>query len=81
MKVRKEELARVPRSLFDRPLTALRRDSKLMKLKQGLGMKAGFQKPPPSLMSHPLVEPSAEWLVHEDWALLQVGRLQGSLWP
>lgn len=56
----KSEHARVPRSLFDRPTAAIlkaRRDAKLQRLKP------------------PAAEPSAdkpEWLIQEDWALLQV---------
>jgi E1A-binding protein p400 len=75
LKVRKEEHPRVPRSLFDRPLNALKKDSKLLKLRQQTmaGLKPGLQKPLPSLVQgRPMLEPQAEWLVNEDWALLQV---------
>ena len=73
--MRKEEQPRVPRSLFDRPTAALikmRRDLKLQKLKQGL-VKQSF-KPVP-VVNKPLMDTNQdnpEWLIHEDWALLQV---------
>jgi hypothetical protein len=67
-KVRKEEHHRAPRSLFDRPQSLLRKERDL-KLKQ-------FAKPmkPQLLQSRPMesVETQSDWLVHEDWALLQV---------
>ena len=73
MKVRKDDHPRVPRSLFDRPLLAR---SKLMKMKQqqGFGMKPGLQKTHPGLPQRPpeLLGDQPEWLIHEDWALLQV---------
>ena len=64
---------RVPRSLFDRPMQALRKDAKLVKLRQGLPHHKSL-KPQP-LMSRPLIDQmpdQPEWLIHEDWALLQV---------
>lgn len=70
-KVRKEEQARVPKSLFDRPMSLLRRDAKL-KLKQGFGIKP--LKPTPMLSTRPMMDTGPEhpeWLIHEDWALLQ----------
>ena len=69
-KVRKEEHHRVPRSLFDRPQSLLRkeRDQKMMKLKQ-------FPKSvrPQIVPSRPAeTEEAHPWLIHEDWALLLV---------
>ncbi len=64
--MRKEDAPRVPRSLFDRP-------SKLVKLKQQQLMKP-FSKPTP-MLGRPIMDQShdhPEWLIHEDWALLQV---------
>ncbi|XP_022342498.2 helicase domino-like isoform X2 [Crassostrea virginica] len=69
-KQRKEEQTRVPRSLFDRP------SAQLLKIRREHKQKSGLLKPfrpvPP-----PIVKPNAdtsdhpEWLIHEDWALLQ----------
>ncbi|XP_052714541.1 helicase domino-like isoform X2 [Crassostrea angulata] len=69
-KQRKEEQTRVPRSLFDRPT------AQLLKIRREHKQKSGLLKPfrpvPP-----PIVKPNAdssdhpEWLIHEDWALLQ----------
>ncbi|KAL8561066.1 hypothetical protein ACOMHN_031010 [Nucella lapillus] len=82
-KQRKEEAPQVPRSLFDRPSSALvkiRRELKMQRLKAaGLGIQQKQPLRPTSLpapLSHkaPLVEQSEghpEWLIHEDWALLQ----------
>ncbi len=71
--IRKDDQPKVPRSLFDRASSAaLRRDSsKLIKLKPGFSMKQ-FHKPQP-VMSRPMMDSSdqPEWLIHEDWALLQ----------
>jgi hypothetical protein len=78
-KVRKEETVYAPRSLFDRPspaLAKLRRDLKLQKFR-------GIVRPPiplpnltlktPALPIRPIEENenTPEWLVHEDWILLQ----------
>lgn len=78
-KQRKEEQPRVPRSLFDRPTAALlkmRREAKILKLRQGL-IKPFPRPTTPAATSKPLgIEPTQdhpEWLIHEDWALLQVG--------
>lgn len=80
-KQRKEEAPRVPRSLFDRPNSALvkmRREMKLQKLKAGLGMHKQPLRPstlPTHLPPKPVMEQSEghlDWLIHEDWALLQV---------
>lgn len=74
-KQRKEEQPRVPRSLFDRPNAALlkiRREAKLQKLKQGL-IKP--YRPVQPMLNKPTGEPPVDhpdWLIHEDWALLQV---------
>ncbi|XP_074640439.1 helicase domino-like isoform X2 [Tubulanus polymorphus] len=85
-KVRKEEQPRVPRSLFDRPSAALlkmRRDAKMQKLRQGLVKPSGLttssangssSSKPLQPLNKPLVDISSdqpEWLIHEDWALLQ----------
>ena len=74
--MRKDDQPRVPRSLFDRPSAALRRDAKqLVKLKQQ-GMSRLFKPAlPSSASSRPLLGDAPEhpdWLIHEDWALLQV---------
>ncbi|KAK2193491.1 hypothetical protein NP493_12g07040 [Ridgeia piscesae] len=75
IKVRKEEQPRVPRSLFNRPMSALRRDaSKLVKLKHHALLKP-FKPQPLSAVNRPLMDTThdqPEWLIHEDWALLQV---------
>lgn len=78
-KVRKEETVYAPRSLFDRPspaLAKLRRDLKLQKCR-------GIVRPPiplpnltlktPALPIRPIEENenTPEWLIHEDWILLQ----------
>lgn len=70
-KARKEEQPRVPRSLFDRPTSALLKLRREAKLKQGLlkpfrPVPQMLNKPPDPTPDHP------EWLIHEDWALLQV---------
>ena len=75
MKAR-DDLPSVPRSLFDCPQTIaqrLERDGRLMKpnffkpvktqLQAVAGMNRAALEP---LQDHP------EWLIHEDWALLQV---------
>ena len=82
-KVRREEQPRVPRSLFDRPLGGLRRDLKMQKLRPGLNSaglhhkSAGSLKSGQPLMNRPVMDQAAvdspDWLIHEDWALLQVG--------
>ncbi|CAC5423288.1 EP400 [Mytilus coruscus] len=69
-KQRKEEQPRVPRSLFDRPTSALLKLRREAKLKQGLlkpfrPVPQMINKPPDPTPDHP------EWLIHEDWALLQ----------
>jgi len=69
-RVHKEEHHRVPRSLFDRPQSLLRkeRDQKLMKLKQ-------FPKSlrPQIIQSRPVeTEEAHPWMIHEDQALLLV---------
>lgn len=77
-KQKREEQPRVPRSLFDRAnaqLLRLRRDAKLqMKLKMSGNLKP--YRPMPTLQpAKPVMEQTPdhpEWLIHEDWALLQV---------
>merc|ERR1740128_1416455 len=78
-KIRKEETVYAPRSLFDRPspaLAKLRRDLKLQKFRgivrtpvplANLSLKA------PTIPVRPVeeTENTPEWLVHEDWILLQ----------
>ena len=79
-KVRKDDQIRVPRSLFDRPTAALqkmRREAKLQRLKQGL--KPTIKSLPSLSSSKPMLETGGdhpEWLIHEDWALLQVTQLK-----
>ncbi|OWF46679.1 helicase domino-like isoform X2 [Mizuhopecten yessoensis] len=70
-KQRKEEQPRVPRSLFDRPTAALLRMRREAKLKQG-GLLKPF-RPVPPVLNKPADQSSdhPEWLIHEDWALLQ----------
>ncbi|XP_052268550.1 helicase domino-like isoform X1 [Dreissena polymorpha] len=73
-KQKREEQPRVPRSLFDRAnqqLLRMRRDAKMQKMK--LGTLKPY-RPMPSLPPKPLMEQAPdhpEWLIHEDWALLQ----------
>ena len=57
----------MPRSLFDRTNSLQRRDAKLMKMRPSLG------KPLKSSLvtSMDTVSDLPEWLIHEDWALLQ----------
>ena len=68
----------MPRSLFDRPSSLLRRDAKMVKLKQSMALKSGGGLKQPSssqLLQRPLpdaITDQPEWLIHEDWALLQV---------
>ena len=64
-----DEQTRVPKSLFDRA-NAMKRDAKLIKMRPGLTkpVKAG-------LGGMEVATPDIhypEWLIHEDWALLQV---------
>ncbi|XP_069134718.1 helicase domino-like isoform X2 [Argopecten irradians] len=70
-KQRKEEQPRVPRSLFDRPTAALLRMRREAKLKQG-GLLKPF-RPVPPVINKPTDQSAdhPEWLIHEDWALLQ----------
>jgi len=72
----RDDLPSVPRSLFDCPQTIaqrLERDGRLLKpnlykpLKGQLQLVAGMVRTPlEPVQDHP------EWLIHEDWALLQV---------
>lgn len=72
----RDELPSVPRSLFDCPQTIaqrLERDGRLVKpnffkpVKTQLQAIAGMQRATlEPMQDHP------EWLIHEDWALLQV---------
>ncbi|GFS95916.1 helicase domino [Nephila pilipes] len=92
-KARKDDMVNIPRSLFDRPSAAIlkmRREVKLQKVK-GLMVGASNMPKPitsfPGLKQSPLVvnKPAVdthldkqEWLVQEDWAILQViQELQG----
>ncbi|GFQ69699.1 helicase domino [Trichonephila clavata] len=92
-KVRKDDMMNIPRSLFDRPsavILKMRREVKLQKVK---GLMVGASNMPKPITSFPgLKQPSLivnkpaveiyldkpEWLVQEDWAILQViQELQG----
>ena len=70
----------MPRSLFNRPMSALRRDaSKLVKLKHHALLKP-FKPAPLSAANRPMLDMShdqPDWLIHEDWALLQVRHVRG----
>lgn len=79
-KIRKEETVYAPRSLFDRPspaLAKLRRDLKLQKFRgivrppvpvPNLNLKAATLLPVRPAEEN---DTTPEWLVHEDWILLQ----------
>ena len=78
-KIRKEETVYAPRSLFDRPspaLAKLRRDIKLQKfrgiIRPPVPLTNLSLKPPP-MPVRPIEESenTPEWLVHEDFILLQ----------
>ncbi|XP_066594642.1 helicase domino isoform X2 [Prorops nasuta] len=73
MRYKNEESVYAPQSLFDRPSPALikmRRDMKLHKY-------YGIVLPPPSIKSSHTTKPMLEqehtldWMIHEDWAILQ----------
>ncbi|KAK3083777.1 hypothetical protein FSP39_003020, partial [Pinctada imbricata] len=70
-KQRKEEQTRVPRSLFDRP------SSQLLKMRREHKLKSSLLKPfrpVPPVVKQPSIDQGndhPEWLIHEDWALLQ----------
>ncbi|XP_014209632.1 helicase domino isoform X6 [Copidosoma floridanum] len=73
----KDDSVYAPRSLFDRPAPAMskmRRDLKLHKyrnmMRPPLAMGSGM-KPSPTMKSNGDPEPFLEWMIHEDWALLQ----------
>ncbi|KAL3244863.1 hypothetical protein MRX96_018452 [Rhipicephalus microplus] len=69
-KSRKEDAVHIPKSLFDRPTAAIlkmRREAKLQKVKNL--MQGGFMAARPILDLSP---DTPEWLIHEDWAILQV---------
>ena len=66
----REDQPYVPRSLFDRPLASLKRDAAKLKF----GLKAPLKPPTVTGLAAPESVPDQpEWLVPEDWALLQVG--------
>jgi len=78
----RDELPSVPRSLFDCPQTMaqrLEREGRLAKpnlfkpVKPQMQAVPGINRPLEPLQDHP------EWLIHEDWALLQV-RLAACRW-
>ncbi|XP_042903379.1 helicase domino isoform X2 [Parasteatoda tepidariorum] len=86
-KVRKDDMVNIPRSLFDRPSAAilkLRREVKLQKVKGLMVGTSGIPKPlasfpglkpPPIVVNKPTLEvhiDKPDWLVQEDWAILQV---------
>ena len=71
----RDDLPSVPRSLFDCPQTIaqrVERDGRLMKtsylkpVKPQMTTVPGINRPLEPVQDHP------EWLIHEDWALLQV---------
>ena len=71
----RDDLLSVPRSLFDCPQTIaqrLERDGRLLKanyfkpVKPQMSAVPGINRPLEPVQDHP------EWLIHEDWALLQV---------
>jgi len=72
-------LLHAPRSLFDRPTPALvkmRQDLRLHKFRGSsrpnyLLTSSPLVKSPPPLKPAPDPEPVPEWLIHEDWAILQ----------
>jgi E1A-binding protein p400 len=70
---------RIPRSLFDRPSSAIlkqRREAKMRKFVDQFSQPIGLPLRPPS-MPPKLPEQSEghpEWLIHEDWALLSVSK-------
>lgn len=77
MKMRKEESLFAPRSLFDRPSPALakmRRDMKLQRCRGIMRSTSALPGLKPSAIAKPMPEPEnmPEWVIHEDWALLQV---------
>lgn len=77
MKMRKEESLFAPRSLFDRPSPALakmRRDMKLQRCRGIMRSTSALPGLKPSATAKPMPEPEnmPEWVIHEDWALLQV---------
>lgn len=76
VKMRKEESLYAPRSLFDRPSPALAKMRRDMKLQRCRGIVSPSTLPglkPPAVVK-PMPEPEnvPEWVIHEDWALLQV---------
>ncbi|GFS95920.1 helicase domino [Nephila pilipes] len=86
-KVRKDDMVNIPRSLFDRPSAAIlkmRREVKLQKVKGLMVGASNMPKPitafpglkqPPLVVNKPTVDiyfDKPEWLVQEDWAILQV---------
>lgn len=64
-----------PRSLFDRPsptLMKIRQELRLHKYRGGLRPNVPSLKPP-MLITKTTPEPDVpEWLIHEDWIILQV---------
>lgn len=69
----KDESVFAPRSLFDRPTPALlkaRRDMKLHK-HRGIRPPITITGVKPTVLKSIEPEPMLDWLVHEDWALLQ----------
>lgn len=74
-------LMHAPRSLFDRPTPALlkmRHDLRMHKFRGGSRPVLTMSTSPiPSMRPTPPTpepEPVAEWMIHEDWAILQVCR-------
>lgn len=64
-----------PRSLFEKAsMLKVRREVKDQKKNFSLKQQAPFAKPLPSLVKPPMEagQDNPEWLISEDWALLQV---------
>jgi E1A-binding protein p400 len=86
MKMRKEESLYAPRSLFDRPSPALakmRRDMKLQRYRGIVRTPSTLPGLKPPAIAKPMPEPEnvPQWVIHEDWALLQVIHLKEFHWP
>lgn len=77
-KMRKDDAVCIPRSLFDRPsatILKMRRDVKMQKMGGSAKPSSSPGYKPPAVVNKPIIDThqdSPEWLIHEDWALLQV---------
>ncbi|XP_044584129.1 helicase domino-like isoform X2 [Cotesia glomerata] len=69
----KDDSSFAPRSLFDRPTPALLKARRDMKLHKHRGIRPPITIPgvKPTVLKSIEPEPMLDWLVHEDWALLQ----------